>query len=355
MMTTDQMEDEIKSLHIKEMITRILTWCAVALAIFMAITADPTLALIFLVIAVVLGVLRIRATKSIDKISKSLEDASTMVRVEANLKFLRIKVTVFRVLTHGSVAVAFILLAVTKNFLIFLGLLIIALAFGVPTGRMIRKRNETQNHLGERVLNEVIRNLLGNDVEYDPSGVVKPGSMLVPFHYEKVSGEHHIKTVYNGVNMELSNTRLYVEETDNEYGTRSLFRFHGPWLICDFGRKPACNVYISARPKKDNKLMQSNVKIDDEQFDSRFCVRAVDPQEAYKILTPQMMEAISAVADKSGGALYMSFLSDGQTHVAIQTGHNFLAIEKCYAVEEFRQKFEEELRRVLGSIDTLNV
>ena len=109
--------------------------------------------------------------------------------------------------------------------------------------------------------------------------------------------------------------------------------------------------------------MESNVKIDNEQFGSRFCVRADDPQEAYKVLTPQMMEAISAAADKSGGMIYMSFLPDGKVHVGIQTGHNLfevgkyydLDVGKWYDAEGLRQKFSEELRRLTDIIDTLNV
>ena len=98
------------------------------------------------------------------------------------------------------------------------------------------------------------------------------------------------------------------------------------------------------------------VKIDNEQFDSRFCVKAKDPREAYKILTPQMMEAISSAADKSGGTVYLSFLPDGTMHVAIQTGHDLFELGKGYDdAEGLRQRFSEELRRLIDIIDTLNV
>ncbi len=102
--------------------------------------------------------------------------------------------------------------------------------------------------------------------------------------------------------------------------------------------------------------MKSNVKIDNEQFDSRFCVKAKDPQEAYKILTPQMMEAISAAADKSGGTVYISFLPDGKMHVSIQTGYDLFELGKDYDdAEGLRQRFSEELRRLTDVIDALNV
>ncbi|MGN0165511.1 MAG: DUF3137 domain-containing protein [Lachnospiraceae bacterium] len=355
MMTMEQMKDELKSLYIKMTIIRILTWCAVAVAIFMAITSDPIIALVFLVIALVLRIQTTRVTKSIDEIRQLIEKKSTTEQVEADLNFLRIKVTIYRILTHGFFAAAFISFAVTLNFFIFLGVLIIAVMFGIPTGRVITRRNKTQEYLSVCVIKEVIRDILGDDVEYNPEGSLNPGSVMVPFHYEVSRGRHHIKTVYNGVNIELGNIVLCVDEKDYEEGNRTWVNFCGPWIICDFGKKPACDVYISEGTDKDRKLMKSNVNIDNEQFGSRFCVRANLPQEAYTILTPQMMESISAAADKSGGTVYMSFLMDGKMNIAIQTGNYLFDVGKCYNAEELRRKFSEELRRLTNTIDTLNV
>lgn len=96
--------------------------------------------------------------------------------------------------------------------------------------------------------------------------------------------------------------------------------------------------------------------MDNEQFDKRFCVRADDPQEAYYIVTPHMMEYIISIADKSGGTVYMSFLRDGKLHVAVQTGRDFFELGKSNAnVEELRQKFLGELRWFTDIVDTLRV
>ena len=93
-----------------------------------------------------------------------------------------------------------------------------------------------------------------------------------------------------------------------------------------------------------------------EQFDTRFCVRADDPQEAYYILTPHMMEYISTMADKSGGTVYLSFLRNGKMHVAVQSGRDFFELGKSNAdVGGLRQKFLGELRWFTDIIDTLRV
>ncbi|MGN0332330.1 MAG: DUF3137 domain-containing protein [Lachnospiraceae bacterium] len=234
----------------------------------------------------------------------------TTEQIEAKLKYMRIKATITRVLAWCAVAAIFLSLAITQNLLIALGFLVIALVFGIPAGRAIRKRDEIYELLGESVINDVIRDVLGDGVEYNPVGALTPGSVAVPFHYTHSSGKHHIKTVCNGVNIELGSVILYeeYEEVDDVAyrGIQHNVLFRGPWLICDFGKKPACDVYVSQRSKRYRETLKGNVNIENEQFDSRFCVKANFSREAYKILTPQMMEAISAAADKSCAGLPIS-------------------------------------------------
>lgn len=283
----------------------------------------------------------------------------TKEQIEAKLKSMRIKAIIYRILTWSAVAAVILAIAITKILPIALCFLIIAVLFGKPAGRAISRMNDIQSLLGESVINDAIRDVLGYDVEYNPVDALKPSGVVVPFSYDRSEGKHYIKTVHKGVNIELGSIMLIKDtETADDGGNThpdELVMFRGPWLICDCGRKPACDVYISQWTKNDHKRMQSNVKIDNEQFGSRFCVRADDPQEAYKILTPQMMEAISAAADKSGGTVYMSFLPDGKMHVGIQTGHDLFCVGKCYDAQGLRQKFSEELRRLIDISDTLNV
>ena len=66
------------------------------------------------------------------------------------------------------------------------------------------------------------------------------------------------------------------------------------------------------------------------------------------------MEDILAVADRSGGEVYMAFLRGGQLHVAVQTGQDFFELGKGAAdVGQLRQKFLGELRWFTDIVDTL--
>ena len=280
MMTKEHMEAELKSLKIKRMIARILAVCAVLMAIFMAITEDPTIALVFLVIALVLWLLTSRATKRSDKIGHALDNVTSTEQMDTRLQFMRIKVIILRILTHGLLVTG--ILAVPMNFFITLACLIIAPVFGIPTGRAIRRRDEVKEILGRRVSSSVVRDVLGYDVEYDPAGALTPGSVVIPPHYDRAKGTHHISTVCNGVNIEMGSIMLLEDTETTDAGGNPLphvnVQFRGPWVICDYGRKPACSVFISERTKKDYPAMKSNVKIENEPFGSRFCVRAKDPQ-----------------------------------------------------------------------------
>lgn len=214
--------------------------------------------------------------------------------------------------------------------------------------------------LSDNIISSVLKETLGDTVEYNPWGRLEPGYMVFPFDYNRATGSDHIKAVYNGLNIELSDIELIneTEYTDEDGHTErsSTTHFKGQWLICDFGKELAGQVYISEWGKKDRRSMKSNVTMDNEQFGKRFCVRADDPQEAYYILTPHMMEYITNMADKSGGTVYMSFLRDGKMHVAVKTGRDFFELGNSNAdVEVLRQKFLGELRWFTDMIDTLRV
>ena len=280
----------------------------------------------------------------------------TNEQLEAELQSLRSKATVAKILTYGSGAAA-ILCFITGLIPVAIVFIVLALVGGY---QLEKNSSRLKKILSDNIIGGVLKEALGDAVEYNPWGKLNPGSMVFPFSYNRADGSDHIKAVYNGLNIELGDIEL-INETDNtdENGNtqkNSQTCFKGQWLTCDFGKELSGQVYISEWTKKDRRSMKSNVTMDNEQFGKRFCVRADDPQEAYYILTPHMMEYILTMADKSGGTVYMSFLRDGKMHVAVQTGRDFFELGKNNAnVEELRQKFLGELRWFTNIVDTLRV
>ena len=287
-----------------------------------------------------------------------MEEKQTMTnkQLEAELKSLRSKAAIAKVLTYGSGA-AMILMFIVGMIPIAVIFLVVALVSGY---QLSENSSRLKKLLSDNIINCVLRETLGDTVEYNPWGKISLGSMVFPFSYNTVDGSDHIKAVYKGLNIELGDIELIDETEDTDENghteTRRDTVFKGQWLTCDFGKELAGQVYISEWTKKDHRMMKSNVTMDNEQFSKRFCVRADNPQEAYYILTPHMMEYILTMADKGGGTVYLSFLRDGKMHVAVKTRRDFFELGKSNAdVEELRQKFLGELRWFTDIIDTLRV
>lgn len=281
---------------------------------------------------------------------------TTNEQLEAELQSLRSKATVAKILTYGSGAAA-ILCFITVLIPVAIVFIVLALVGGY---QLEKNSSRLKKILSDNVISSVLKEALGDAAEYNPWGKINPGSMVFPFSYNCADGSDHIKAAYNGLNIELGDIEL-IEETEvtDEEGRTETTRntqFKGQWLTCDFGKELAGEVYISERTKKTRRSLKSNVTMDNEQFGTRFCVRADNPQEAYYLLTPHMMEYITAMADKSGGTVYLSFLRDGKLHVAVQTGRDFFELGKTNTdAETLRRKFLGELRWFTDIVDTLRV
>ena len=284
--------------------------------------------------------------------------AMTNEQLESKLNSLRVKATLTKILTYCAAAAMILMWFFKKNLAVGLVFLVIALVFGYLSSE---SSSTLKKLLSDNIISGVLKEALGDTVEYNPWGKVEPDSMVFPFPYNKVDGSDYIKAVYKGLNIELSDIELIneTEDTDADGNTQksSTTHFKGQWLICDFGKELSGEVCLSANDKKLRKQHKNDsVKMENETFNNRFLVTAKNAQEAYYILTPHMMEYILTMADKSGGEVYMSFHRNGKLHIAVKTGRDFFELGKSKVnVEGLRQKFLGELRWFTDMIDTLRV
>ena len=284
--------------------------------------------------------------------------ALTNEQLESQLKSLRVKATITMLLTYAAVVGIIIMWFFMDNLVLGLVFLVIAMVFAYFSSK---SSSTLKKLLSDNIISSVLKEALGDSVEYNPWGKLNPGSIAFPFDYNKVEGSDHIKAVYNGLNIELSDIELIYEaetvDADGNTEKNSITNFKGQWLICDFGKELSGEVRLSANDKKLRKQHKNDsVEMENETFNNSFLVTANDAQEAYYILTPHMMEYILTMADKSGGEVYMSFQRDGKLHVAVKTGRDFFELGKSNAhVEGLRQKFLGELRWFTDMVDTLRV
>ena len=181
-----------------------------------------------------------------------MEEKMANKELGSQLQSLRIKAKVAKVLTSVSGAVGVLC--------VWIGLIPVAIFFFVVcviAGFRVEKNNsKVKQLLSDDVISGVLKEALGDTVEYSPGGTIRPGPMVFPFSYNCVEGSDHIKAVYHGLNIELGDISLINESefTDNETGQtekQSLLYFKGQWLTCDFGKELAGEVYISERAKKN--------------------------------------------------------------------------------------------------------
>lgn len=288
------------------------------------------------------------------------KQAMTNEQLEAELKSLRGKVTVAKIMTYGC-GVAMALCVLTIN----IPLVVLFLVLSLVGGYHLSKNTSTlKKLLGDNVVSSVLGEVFDN-VDYNPFGKIESiGSegMVFPFSVEKVQGSDHIRATYKGLQIELSDIELtHVEDVydseNDRWEEKEQKVFQGQWLICDFGKELSGEVRLSANPKKLRKQHKNDsVEMENEAFNKRFLVTAGNAQEAYYVLTPHMMEYILAMADKSGGEVYMAFLRGGKLHIAVQTGRDFFELGRSEAnIDSLRQKFLGELRWFTDIIDTLRV
>ena len=291
-----------------------------------------------------------------------MEEKRTMTneQLEAQLKSLRGKVRLTKVLTYGCGA-AMVLMFLVGMIPLAVILLVAAL---ISACLLSNNTSALKKLLGDQVVSGVLSEVFDN-VDYDPFGRIQSiGSegMVFPFSVEKMQGSDHIKATYKGLQVELSDIELYhvedVYDSENDrWEEREQKAFQGQWLICDFGKELSGEVRLSANPQKLRKQHKNDsVEMENEAFNKRFLVTAGDAQEAYYVLTPHMMEYILAMADKSGGEVYMAFLRGGKLNIAVQTGRDFFELGSSEAnIDKLRQKFLGELKWFTDIIDTLRV
>lgn len=241
--------------------------------------------------------------------------------------------------------------------LIILGVLVM---FGGE--KLVESRQRT---VREQVEEPVIRKVLDSvfeDVRYQESGSISKSTiddahMMFWTDYNDAEGSMRVDATYRGRVVELGNVTLKQlddiwDEDMNMYRQSSMVCFQGQWFVYDTGKEHMADVQIATSTKLARLLRVDTIQMQQEAFDKRFRVRSSDEQEAFRILTPRMMEYILKMADNCDGSLYISFLKNGFVHVAVQTERDFLNTKTLSTdAESVRKSFERQVRWFTDFVD----
>ncbi|MDY6089385.1 MAG: hypothetical protein SPI37_07310, partial [Eubacteriales bacterium] len=112
----------------------------------------------------------------------------TKEQLEAEIKSARTKETIANVLIYGAGA-AMILMFCLKKIPLAIFFLALLLVGGYLWGK---SAGVAKKLLSDKVVGVVLKEVLGDAVEYNPWGKINPGSMVFPFSYNCVDGSDHI-------------------------------------------------------------------------------------------------------------------------------------------------------------------
>ena len=233
----------------------------------------------------------------------------------------------------------------------------------VITGVLLMMRSEIKikNTISGDIVNGIVNEVLDNATYAPPyrlsDEIIVSSHMVLPQSYDKISGSDFINGEYKGLLLKMSDidlTRRVSTGDDDETDERV---FDGQWLMCDFGKDLSGEVHVSQITKSmPDSIKKQRIRMENEQFNEIFVVTADDPEEAFYVLTPHMMEYILSLEKKNNGIIYMSFLRDGKFHIAVNSGTDFFELGKNNAdYDTLRQVFLDQLRWYTDIIDELRL
>ena len=285
------------------------------------------------------------------------QNNKTNAEIASSLKSNSRKSKAAQVFCTACVIVMVLLLILHKYLFAFL--MIIPVIIGVLF--MMKSEIRIKNTISGDIVNSIVNEVLDNAAYAAPyrlsDEIIRSSNMVFPQPYEKITGSDFINGEYKGLLLKMSDIDLSrtVETSDDDETEQRVFE--GQWLVCDFGKELSGEVHVSQVTKSmPDSIKRQRIRMENEQFNEKFIVTANDPEEAFYILTPHMMDYILNLEKKNNGIIYMSFLHDGKFHIAVNSGKDFFELGKNKPDPEIlRQVFLDQLHWYTDIIDELRL
>ena len=154
----------------------------------------------------------------------------------------------------------------------------------------------------------------------------------------------------------MSDVYIYDTTTDSEGNISMYKQFKGSWLICDFKKRLSADVIVSEN-KKQKKPSKNTILTDNEAFNNKYTVRSENPEEAFYVLTPHMMEFMLKMDEKADGKTYFHFKREGKVHIAIDSDRDLFEVNKVQSqdYDALKQQIKDEVQYIVDMIDALQL
>mgnify|MGYP001029903647 CR=1 FL=1 len=230
---------------------------------------------------------------------------------------------------------------------IILGGVILAL------GQTIQRK--TREQVGQQTFRAIAPDAVSavfENVQIDPAAHLlnaEDTNIPLPGH-SYCSGSGYIRGTYRGLTTELCTVRLTeVSEVQREetglWEKNEQVVYTGQWMLCELGQEFQTWLTIWPRDKMDKLFRSKTIQTGNEDFDKRFNLSSDDEEVVLRILSPDRMERILALAGSSIGKFAVNLKPDGRLYIAVHSGHGFFDIGKGREnPAQLRERFARELR-----------
>ena len=171
------------------------------------------------------------------------------------------------------------------------------------------------------------------------------------------SGSGYVRGTYRGLTTELCTVRLTeVSEVQREetglWEKNEQEVYTGQWMLCELGQKFPTWLTIWPRDRLDKLFSSKTIQTGNEDFDKRFNLSSDDEEVVLRILSPDRMERILALADSSIGKFAVNLNSDGRLYIAVHSGRGFFDLDKGREnPAQLRERFARELKWLTDMIE----
>ena len=252
-----------------------------------------------------------------------------------------------------AIAVAGILLG-GNLVLIVLGGIVLALGQAVQSRSKEQAGQQTFDAMAPDIAGTVLENVQMNPTP--PLLNAEDTNIPLPRH-TYCSGSGYIRGVYRGSTTELCTIKLteedeFLREETGLWEKNEREVYAGQWLLCQLNREFPTWLTIWPRDKMDKLFRSKTIQTGYEDFDKRFNLSSDDEEVVLRILSPDRMERILALAGSSIGKFAVNLKPDGRLYIAVHSGHGFFDIGKGREnPAQLRERFARELRWFTDMID----
>lgn len=202
--------------------------------------------------------------------------------------------------------------------------------------------NTIKNMLIDGVYKEENKEIL----DYVEGRVIKKGN--------EREADDYIKGKYKDLSIEVSEFKITYESTDADGDTHVATFFRGPWFIFDFNKSFKYNLVVYHKNNSSIINFGEEIFSEDVEFNDMFKVMATNKQEAFYILTPQMIEKIKELYKKFPSKLIVYF-DNNKLHIGLNGYKNLFEpkTSKNFDIETYKKNITEDFNNIVALAESV--